>query len=313
MVSPRLLGGKVAIVTGAGQGLGRAHALALAAAGAAVVVNDLDVTLDGHAEGPGSARRVVDEIEAIGGRAVANGADVADDTAAAALVARALEAFGRLDILVNNAGILRDRMIVNMTEEEWDAVIRVHLRGHFCPTRHAVGHWRRQAKDGGPVGARIINTSSPSGVFGAVGQANYGAAKAGISAMTAIAALELARYGVTVNAVAPSARTRMTESAFGPMAAGDGFDPMDPANVAPIVVALSADAAQGITGQTFLVWGGLVSALRPWDLGPVLGADERWEPDDLLTALTETYPAGLRPEGSQPALTRFRGGRSRGG
>jgi NAD(P)-dependent dehydrogenase (short-subunit alcohol dehydrogenase family) len=176
-----------------------------------------------------------------------------------------------------------------------------------------VAHWRERSKAGEAVRARIINTSSPSGVFGLVGQANYGAAKAGIAAMTAIAALELARYGVTVNAIAPSARTRMTESAFGEIEAPDGFDPMDPANVAPIVVALSADEAQRITGQTFLVWGGLVSALRAWDLGTVLGEDVRWDPEDLLTALTETYPDGLSPEGSGPILSRFRGGRSRAG
>ncbi|MGH2944748.1 MAG: SDR family oxidoreductase [Solirubrobacteraceae bacterium] len=309
----RLLEGKVAIVTGAGHGLGREHALALAAAGARVVVNDLGVTLAGDDGGEPAAERVVAEIVAAGGEAVGNRGDVTDDADAAALVDLALRTFGRLDVLVNNAGILRDRMLVNMSPDDWDSVVRVHLRGHFAPLRHAAAHWRERVKMGGERGGRVINTSSPSGVFGAVGQLNYGAAKAGIAAMTAIAALELERYGVTVNAIAPSARTRMTESAFGDLTAPAGFDPMDPANVAPLVVALSADAAHAITGQTFLVWGGLVSALRPWSLGPVLGEDMRWRPEELLTALAETFPDGLRPAGSQTEMDRFRGGRSRVG
>src|SRR5436190_1331705 len=239
------LQGKVAIVTGAGRGLGREHALALARAGAKVVVNDLGGSLAGAGADAAPAREVVDAIRALGGEAVDDGGgDVADFAAAGALVERALEAYGRLDILVNNAGILRDRMLVNMSEEEWDAVLAVHLKGHFATTRHAAAHWRERAKEGGPVGARVVNTSSPSGVFGNVGQANYGAAKAAIAAFTIIAAQELGRYGVTVNCLAPNARTRMTESAFGKLPPPDGgSDPPDPKHDYPIVVALCADAA----------------------------------------------------------------------
>src|ERR687887_2046270 len=236
------LSGKVAIVTGAGRGIGRAHALALAGAGAKVVVNDLGATLAGEGGDLSPAQQVVAEIEERGGEAVADGANVADFAQAEQLVDRALETYGRLDILVNNAGILRDRMLVNMTEDEWDAVVNVHLKGHFAPTRHAAAYWREQAKQGESLKARVINTSSPSGVFGNVGQTNYGAAKAGIVGFTLIAAQELGRYGVTVNALAPNARTRMTEAAFGEIAAPEGeFDPAAPANNSPIVVALCAD------------------------------------------------------------------------
>ena len=205
------LNGKVAIVTGAGRGIGRAHALALAEAGAQVVVNDLGGTLAGEGADLSPAQQVVDEIEAAGGAAVADGENVADFAGAGRMVEHAVSAFGRLDILVNNAGILRDRMLVNMSEDEWDAVIAVHLKGHFAPTRHAAAHWRERSKAGEELRARVINTSSPSGVFGNVGQTNYGAAKAGIAGFTLIAAQELARYGVTVNCIAPNARTRMTE------------------------------------------------------------------------------------------------------
>src|ERR687898_147523 len=210
------LDGKVAIVTGAGRGIGREHALALAEAGARVVVNDLGGSLAGDGADTTPAQSVVDEIAAAGGEAVANADDVSDFDAAEHLVGQALEEYGRLDLLVNNAGILRDRMLVNMTEDEWDAVITVHLKGHFAPTRHAAAYWRARSKDGEEVRGRVINTSSPSGVFGNVGQVNYGAAKAGIAAFTIIAAQELARYGVTVNAIAPGARTRMTENLGGP-------------------------------------------------------------------------------------------------
>src|SRR5438477_2813080 len=241
------LSGKVAIVTGAGRGIGRSHALALARAGAKVVVNDLGAGLAGEGSDPGPAEQVVAEIRAGGGEAVANGENVADFAGAGRLVQQAIDEFGRLDILINNAGILRDRMLVNMTEEEWDAVIAVHLKGHFAPTQHAAAHWRERSKAGEEVRARVVNTSSPSGVFGNVGQANYGAAKAGIAGFTLIAAQELGRYGVTVNCVAPNARTRMTEAAFGEIAAPDeGFDPADPRNNSPIVVALCADQAQDI-------------------------------------------------------------------
>src|SRR6266498_1939670 len=205
------LDGKVAIVTGAGRGIGREHALALAEAGAKVVVNDLGATLAGEGADATPAQQVVEEIEGQGRLAVANGDDVADFAGAERLIRQALDTYGRLDILVNNAGITRDRMLVNMSEEEWDSVLRVHLKGHFAPTHHAAAYWRERAKAGDEVRARVINTSSPSGVFGNVGQANYGAAKAGIAGFTLIVAQELQRYGVTVNCLAPNARTRMTE------------------------------------------------------------------------------------------------------
>jgi NAD(P)-dependent dehydrogenase (short-subunit alcohol dehydrogenase family) len=305
-----LLDGKVAIVSGAGRGIGREHALALAAAGAAVVVNDLGGSLAGEGVDRAPAEGVVDEIRAAGGEATADGENVADFAGAGRLVRRALDGFGRLDILVNNAGILRDRMLVNMTEEEWDAVIAVHLKGHFCPTRHAAAHWREQAKDGGQVRGRVINTSSPSGVFGNVGQTNYGAAKAGIAAFTTIAAQELGRYGVTVNCLAPTARTRMTTEAFGPLDAPDeGFDALDPANISPVVVALCSDGAQAITGQCFFVHGGVVNVLRPWAAGETLARDDRWDAGELLAALQERYPDGAAPAGMVELMEQA-GGRS---
>jgi NAD(P)-dependent dehydrogenase (short-subunit alcohol dehydrogenase family) len=294
---PRL-DGKVALVTGAGRGIGREHALALAQAGAQVVVNDLGGSLAGEGQDATPAQSVVNEIVAAGGEAVANYDDVSDFTAAESMVARAIDRYGRLDILVNNAGILRDRMLVNMTEDEWDAVIAVHLKGHFGPTRHAAAYWRELAKGGESLHARVINTSSPSGVFGNVGQANYGAAKAAIAGLTLIAAQELQRYGVTVNCIAPNARTRMTEETFGDLPAPeDGFDPLHPGNMSPLVVALAADEAQGITGQCFFVWGGSVNVLRPWDAGELFAADDRWDADELLAQLKERFPDGAAPEG----------------
>jgi len=304
------LEGKVAIVTGAGRGIGREHALALARAGARIVVNDLGATLTGEGVDATPAQQVVAEIEAAGGAAIANGDDVADFAAAERMVRQALETFDRLDILVNNAGITRDRMLVNMSEDEWDSVLSVHLKGHFAPTRHAAAYWREQSKAGNEVRARVINTSSPSGVFGNIGQTNYGAAKAGIAAFTIIAAQELERYGVTVNSLSPSARTRMTEAAFGEIPPpDDGFDAMDPANIAPVVVALCADEAQHITGQCFFVYGGTVSVLRPWDAGDLLERDGRWDADDLLAQLKERFPDGLAPEGMGPMMAKA-GGRS---
>ena len=292
------LGGKVAIVTGAGRGIGRAHALALARAGASVVVNDLGAALSGEGHDDTPAQQVVQEIERLGGRAVANDANVADFEQAGAMVQQALESFGRLDILVNNAGILRDRMLVNMSEQEWDAVINVHLKGHFAPTRHAAAHWRELSKAGEAVRARVVNTSSPSGVFGNVGQTNYGAAKAGIAGFTVIAAQELHRYGVTVNCLAPNARTRMTEETFDMGAPSrDAFDPLDPANMAPVVVALCADDAQDVTGQVFHVWGSSVNALRGWSAGELFQADGRWDADALLAQLLERFPDGVAPPG----------------
>jgi NAD(P)-dependent dehydrogenase (short-subunit alcohol dehydrogenase family) len=303
------LTGKVAIVTGAGRGIGRAHALALAAAGARVVVNDLGGSVRGDGSDSTPAQLVVEEIAQAGGEAVADGENVADFEGAGRLVQHAVDAFGRLDILVNNAGILRDRMLVNMDEEEWDAVIAVHLKGHFATTRHAAAHWRERSKAGEDVRARVVNTSSPSGVFGNVGQTNYGAAKAGIAAFTIIAAQELARYGVTVNCLAPNARTRMTEETFDMSAPADGFDALDPANISPVVVALCADEAQGITGQCLHIWGGAVNVLRPWDAGELFERDGRWDADDLLAALRDRYPNGAAPEGMAAAMQKA-GGRS---
>jgi len=304
------LNGKVAIVTGAGRGIGREHAFALARAGARVVVNDLGASLAGEGADKTPAQQVVAEIEALGGEAVADGEDVASFDGAGRLVEHARETFGRLDILVNNAGILRDRMLVNMEEHEWDAVLHVHLKGHFAPTRHAAAHWRERAKAGKEVRARVINTSSPSGVFGNVGQANYGAAKAGIVGFTLVAAQELGRYGVTVNAIAPNARTRMTEAAFGSIPAPDsGFDPADPGNNSPIVVALAADEAQDITGQVFFVYGGAVNLLRGWEAGELFASEARWDPDELLAALRDRLPQGAAPAGMLESMHRA-GGRS---
>ena len=299
-----LLDGKTAIVTGAGRGLGRAHALALAAAGARVVVNDLGSSLTGETEESSPAADVVAEIQASGGEAVADPENVADFEGARRLVQRALDTFGRLDILVNNAGILRDRMLVNMDETEWDSVIAVHLKGHFAPARHAAAYWRDQAKSGVEMRGRVINTSSPSGVFGNVGQSNYGAAKAGIAAFTVIVAQELGRYGVTVNCIAPNARTRMTESAFELPADADDFDPLAAENNSPLVVALCADEAQGITGQVFHVFGGAVNMLQPWSAGELFATDGRWDPNALVEALLERLPDGAAPVGLVDAMER---------
>ena len=292
------LNGKVAIVTGAGRGIGREHALALARAGAKVVVNDLGGSLAGEGADTTPAEQVAEEIRALGGEAVADYEDVASFAGAAQMVGHAIDALGGLDILVNNAGIIRDRMLVNMDEVEWDAVINVHLKGHFAPTRHAATYWRERSKAGDTVSARVICTSSPSGVFGNVGQANYGAAKAGIAGFTLIAAQELGRYGVTVNCLAPNARTRMTEQAFGDIAAPEqGFDPMDPGNMSPLVVALCADEAQDITGQCFFVYGGAVNALRGWSPGELFASEGRWDADELLAELRAHFPAGAAPAG----------------
>ena len=302
-----LLDGKVAIVTGAGRGIGREHALALARAGAKVVVNDLGASLGGEGADATPAHVVVAEVEALGSQAVADGENVADFDAARRLVEHAVDVFGRLDILVNNAGILRDRMLVNMEEAEWDAVIAVHLKGHFAPTRHAASHWRDRAKAGEEVRARVINTSSPSGVFGNVGQVNYGAAKAGIANFTIIAAQELGRYGVTVNCIAPNARTRMTESAFELPSGDGGFDPLAAENNTPIVVALCADAAQGITGQVFHVFGGAVNMLQPWAPGELFVREDGWEAEELLDEVVARLPDGAAPAGLVEMLEKVGG------
>jgi len=274
---------RVVIVTGAGGGLGRAHALAFAAAGAHVVVNDIGTSREGEGSSAGPAQQVVDEIRAAGGSAVANTDDVADWEGAQRLVQTATVEFGRLDVLVNNAGFLRDRMLTTMSVDEWDAVIRVHLRGHFCPLRHAAAYWRDLAKAGEPVDARIINTSSGAGLMGSVGQGNYAAAKAGIVALTLNAAAELGRYGVTANAIAPAARTRMTEVAMPDMmrAPDTGFDAMAPENVSPLVVWLGSAESKDVTGRVFEVEGGVVSVADGWQHGPRVDKGERWDPAEL--------------------------------
>jgi NAD(P)-dependent dehydrogenase (short-subunit alcohol dehydrogenase family) len=274
---------RVVIVTGAGGGLGRAHALAFAAEGARVVVNDIGTSREGEGSSDVPAQRVVDEILAAGGDAVVSIDDVTDWSGAGSLVHTAIDAFGRLDVLVNNAGFLRDRMLVSMSVEEWDAVIRVHLRGHFCPLRHATGYWREKAKNGEPVAARVINTSSGAGLMGSVGQGNYSAAKAGIVGMTLVAAAEMARYGVTVNAIAPAARTRMTEVAMpDAMRAPDaGFDAMAPENVSPLVVWLGSVESGDVTGRVFEVEGGVVSVADGWQHGPRADNGARWSPAEL--------------------------------
>jgi NAD(P)-dependent dehydrogenase (short-subunit alcohol dehydrogenase family) len=281
--------GRVAIVTGAGRGIGRGHALELARQGAHVVVNDLGGSVSGSGSDAGPAQAVVDEIEAAGGVAVANTDDVADWDGARGLVEQAVEVFGRLDVLVNNAGILRDRMLFNMTEDEWDAVIRVHLKGTFAPLRHAAAYWRERDKAGHAHDARVINTSSTSGLFANPGQSNYGAAKTGIATLSIIAAKELARYGVTVNAIAPGARTRMTENLGGgrPAPAEGEWDPRDPENVAPLVAWLASPESAGITGQVFLVGGGRIAVAEGWRRGPGVDHGARWDPAQLGTVVPD--------------------------
>ncbi len=262
--------GRVVIVTGAGRGIGRGHALEFARQGAKVVVNDLGAEADGTGGSTGPAGEVVDAIRAAGGEAVANGDDVADWEGAQRLVPTAVDSFGRLDVLVNNAGFLRDRMIVSTSEEEWDAVIRVHLKGHFAPTRFAAAYWREQQKAGSRSTRRVINTSSGAGLMGSVGQGTYSAAKAGIAALTMVESAELGRYGVTANAIAPAARTRMTEAVFADTMAqpeGDAFDAMAPENVAPLVVWLGSAESKGITGRVFEVEGGILSVADGWQHG----------------------------------------------
>jgi len=272
------LDGRVAIITGAGRGLGREHALLFAAEGAKVVVNDLGEV----------AEETAAEVRATGGDAIASNHDITAWDGGQGLVGVALEAFGRLDVLVNNAGILRDRMLVSMSEEEWDVVVDVHLKGHFVPTRFAAAHWREQVKAGHDVNASIIHTSSTSGLLGNPGQTNYGAAKAGIGAFSIICAQELARYGVRSNCIAPAARTRLTEATPGlgevVAAPSEGFDVWDPANVAPLVAHL-AGADCDVTGRTFFVQGGTVRLMEPWRMGERLEHDGRWSIDDLAAQL----------------------------
>ncbi len=266
----RLCEGRVAIVTGAGRGIGREHAVMLAAHGAKVVVNDLGGSRDGVGGDAGPAQDVVDEIVAAGGEAVANTENVADFDGAERMVRQAIDEFGQLDVVVNNAGILRDRMLANMSEAEWDAVINVHLKGTFAPARHAAAHWRERSKAGEDVNGRLINTSSVSGIYGNVGQTNYGAAKAGIAAFSIISALELHRYGVTVNAIAPGALTRMTEDLGMGQLEGDDRDRMDPRWIAPICTWLASEESAGVTGRIFEASGRTLAIANMWHRGPTV-------------------------------------------
>ncbi len=282
------LEGRVAIITGAGRGIGREHALYFAAEGAKVVVNDLGAANDGEGSDRTPAEQVVAEIRDAGGEAVANGDDVADWEGAQRLVNAAIESFGDLDILVNNAGILRDRVLVNMTEEEWDAVIKVHLKGHFAPTRWAAAYWREEFKAGRQKRRNLVHTSSTSGLFSNPGQSNYGAAKSGIATFSQIIAKELTRYGVASNCIAPGARTRLTLATpgLGDIMAPkeDGFDEWDPANIAPLVAYLST-ADCPFTGETFFVQGGVVKRVASWQMAETVERNEPWTVGDLADAL----------------------------
>ncbi len=284
------LDGRVAIITGAGRGIGREHALLFAAEGAKVVVNDLGGGLHGEAESASAAEQVVEEIKSFGGEAIANHDDVADWDGGANLIKVAVEAFGDLHVLVNNAGILRDRVLVNLSEEDWDSVIRVHLKGHFVPSRHAAAYWRERAKDGNEVKASIINTSSTSGLLGNIGQSNYGAAKAGIAAFTVIIADELGRYGVRANAIAPAARTRMTQNTPGlsDMVAEpedvSKFDLWNPANVSPLVAWLATENCPA-SGKVFFVHGGVIRLFQNWTMTETLEKGDRFTIDELEAGL----------------------------
>lgn len=292
--------GRVIIVTGAGRGLGRAHALELARQGARVLVNDRGGGVDGTGAATGPATEVVEEIRGSGGTALANFENVADFQGARRLVEAAILAYGRLDALVNNAGILRDRMLVNLTETEWDGVIEVHMKGTFAPTHWAAVHWRERSRAGENNEARVINTSSSSGLAGNAGQANYGAAKAGIAAFTIIAAKELERYGVTVNAISPGARTRMTENLprWQGEAHPNGFDERSPENVSPLVAWLASRASAGVTGQVFGMRGGRLSLLQGWTSTGEIDRGRRWEAGEIGAAVAELLPrAGVKTGG----------------
>jgi NAD(P)-dependent dehydrogenase (short-subunit alcohol dehydrogenase family) len=284
------LDGRVAIITGAGRGIGREHALLFAQEGAKVVINDLGGAMDGTGDDRTPAEQVVDEIKAMGGEAIANADNVADWEGGKRMIDAAVEAFGDLHVLVNNAGILRDRVLVNMSEEEWDSVIQVHLKGHFVPARHAAAYWREQSKAGKEVKAAIVNTSSTSGLLGNPGQTNYGAAKAGIASFSAIAATELSRYGVRSNTIAPAARTRLTEATPGlgdVIKAPDDaakFDLWDPANISPLVAYLATENCP-LTGKTFFVQGGKVSLFQGWTMTESIDKDDRWTVSELETEM----------------------------
>lgn len=293
--------GRVVVVTGAGRGIGREHALAFAASGAKVVVNDIGAGLDGSATGESPGEQVVAEIVAAGGEAVVNGADVADWEGAKSLVTTAVDTFGGLDILVNNAGFLRDKMLVSMTESDWDDVVRVHLKGHFATLRHAAEYWRAQSKAGAQRQARVINTSSGAGLYGSVGQGNYAAAKAAIAELTIQAAAEMKGYGITVNAIAPAARTRMTTSAGEAMAAqmaapADGsFDAMDPANISPLVVWLGSPESGDVTGRVFEVEGGKISVTDGWQRSALRDKGSRWDAAELGPVIADILAEAPAP------------------
>jgi NAD(P)-dependent dehydrogenase (short-subunit alcohol dehydrogenase family) len=280
---------RTVIITGAAGGLGRAYALAFAAEGANVVVNDIGTSLSGEGRDTSAADAVVAQIIADGGKAIANYEDITDWDAAKRIVDAAVSAFGGLHVIVNNAGIVRDRMFVSATLDEWDATMHVHLRGHFCLARHAVDYWRAQQKAGNPVDARIINTSSGAGLQGSIAQSAYSTAKGGIAALTLVQAAELARYGITANALAPSARTRMTEQAFADKmaTAGQAFDVMDPANIAPTVVWLGSPLSAHVSGCVFELEGGKIILEQGWDLGPGVDAGKRWNPADVGAAVDD--------------------------
>ena len=291
--------GRVVIVTGSGRGIGRAHALEFARQGARVVVNDIGAELDGTGGSASPGAEVVELIRAAGGEAVVNGDDVADWDGAARLVQAAIDTFGSLDVVVNNAGVVRDRMFANVAEDEWDAVVRVHLKGHFCVARHAAAYWRDQTKTGAAVDARIINTSSGAGLMGSVGQAAYSAAKGGIATLTLVQSAELGRYGVTANAIAPSARTRMTETVFAEMMAAPddpgAFDAMAPENVSPLVVWLGSPEARDVTGRIFEIEGGKLSVADGWQHGVPVDKGDRWDPAELGPVVRELLGSAPSP------------------
>jgi NAD(P)-dependent dehydrogenase (short-subunit alcohol dehydrogenase family) len=292
--------GRVVIVTGAGRGIGRAHALELARQGARVVVNDLGCELDGTGGGTGPAGEVVDEIRASGGEAVANGDDVADWEGAQQMVNAAVGSFGGLDAVVNNAGFVRDRMFANCAEDEWDAVVRVHLKGHFCVSRWAAAYWRDRAKGGETVDGRVVNTSSGAGILGSVGQSAYSAAKGGIATLTLVQAAELGRYGVTANAIAPAARTRMTEGVFTEMMAAPdepgAFDAMAPENVSPLVAWLVSTRSAQVTGRLFEIEGGKLSVADGWHHGPTRDKGARWDAAELGPVVDELLREASDPD-----------------